>query len=109
MKPKHPTGLGEPETGGKLALFQPPKRVNTPPIGEPNSTETFETKPEPKAKSPTPQRRFRTTLNLTREAVQIIEAIQQEHRLRTGKVLPLWQAVSQAIAFYGQKQGSGNK
>ena len=47
-------------------------------------------------------RRVHITIDLTMEALQTIQAIQQQHRLETGKVLPMWKAVSQAIQHYGR-------
>jgi hypothetical protein len=49
--------------------------------------------------------RVRTTLELTNHAMSIIQEIQCSHRLQTGKVLPLWKLVSQAIEIYGKETG----
>lgn len=94
MNPSHLTGLGSPQPIGKRALFQSPEALTE---GEPAGPK----KPEPKESVP---RRVRTTIDLTGEALKIIQGVQQEHRLRTGKVLPLWKAVSQAIEAYGNSQ-----
>jgi hypothetical protein len=37
--------------------------------------------------------------------MSIIQEIQCGHRLQTGKVLPLWKLVSQAIESYGKETG----
>ena len=105
MKSIHPTGLGEPELAGKLALFQPPKETAEPTKEIPRPARKKKSK-KTAVRKPTPvQRRIRTTINLTREALKVIQSIQQDQRLRTGKVLPLWKAVSQAIEYYGRSKG----
>jgi len=104
MNAQHLTGLGRPQIVGKHALFQPP-------VDE-SESEAQKAMPQKNLKKsrkkPNPQvalsRRVRTTIDLTGEALQIIQQVQQEHRLRTGKVLPLWKAVSQAITAYGEQQ-----
>ena len=101
MNAIRPTGLGEPELSGKISLFQPPKGIKS----ETNIV-TQEKEPEQKSKN-TQVRRIHTTLDLTWEALQVIQEIQRRHRLKTGKVLPQWKAVSQAIVGYSQaKRGS---
>ena len=54
-----------------------------------------------------PIRRVHITTDLTVEALQAIEAIRQDYRLKHGKVLPQWKVLSQAIAFYAQARGIG--
>jgi hypothetical protein len=76
MKQNHPTGLGEPIASGKLALFQPPAK----------ESKSF--------RHESPEQRIRTTIDLTQEALVILQKVQQEHRLRTGHVLPIWKALS---------------
>lgn len=106
MKTQHLTGLGTPEAAGKRSLFQPPipetsslhNRIETQPV-------SLQEKPAPIPKTQNSENRIRRvhiTIDLTLEALQTIQAIQQQYRLRTGKVLPLWKAVSQAIDHYGQ-------
>ena len=85
MKQLHPTGLGEPIPIGKLTLFQPP-------------LETREEQVLTKTKKK--EQRIRTTIDLTQEALIILQKVQQEHRLKTGHVLPLWKALSQVIEAY---------
>jgi|SRR3990170_7166927 len=104
MKNNHPTGLGDPEPEGKLALFQPPQTTtrtdeNPQPKNPPNTSQGKSTSQVIRAID---NRRIRTTIDLTRDALEILQNIQQEHRLNTGKVLPLWKAVSEAITFYGK-------
>jgi hypothetical protein len=104
MKDTHPTGLGEPEPAGKLALFQPPQPDN--PVRKPvdhQPPRKERTIPEPARPAPEEKRRIRTTIDLTAEALQTIQRAQQEYRLKTGKVLPLWKAVSQAVVESGKK------
>lgn len=104
MKGNHPTGLGEPGPAGKLALFQPPQPGDE--IREKVSQQPPQksrTNPKPPAPAPEEGRRIRTTIDLTAEALQTLQRSQQEYRLKTGKVLPLWKAVSQAVIEYGKK------
>ena len=106
MKAQHLTGLGKPEAAGKRSLFQPPKpeasplqnRIEAKPV-------SLQEKPAPTPKTQNSEKtiqRVHITIDLTLEALQTIQAIQQQHRLQTGKVLPLWKAISQAIDVYGQ-------
>ena len=108
MTTSHPTGLGEPEPEGKRVLFQPPvndlKRsaaVLSPMVK--NKTVLPSTREAVNKK--VPKTKVRTTINLTHSALQIIQGTQQDYRFKTGKVLPLWIAVSQAIEYYGQSMG----
>ncbi|MCH7663810.1 MAG: hypothetical protein IH859_08080 [Chloroflexi bacterium] len=88
-------GLGEPKKMGKKALFLPPAK------------EGRESKSEEKGIESKPQvPRMRLTLELTRPALAIILGIQNKYRLRTGKALPKWKILSEAIEQYAQlKQG----
>jgi hypothetical protein len=106
----HPTGLGEPEPAGKLALFQPPQpddRVREKVDQQP--PQKGRTNPEPSTPTPEKGRRIRTTIDLTVEALQTLQRSQQEYRLKTGKVLPLWKAVSQAVVEYGKKNENAKR
>ena len=96
MTTARPTGLGDAELPGKLSLFRPPQP-------QPSATQpdTSQIDPATKPGKP-PRKRLRTTLDLTWEALQIIQELQQQHRLQTGKVLPLWKTVSQIIERYGK-------
>lgn len=96
MNATHPTGLGEPEVPGKLSLFRPPQpqEAKVPPQPVPEN---------PKSKPGNYSgKRIRTTLDLTWDALKIIQEHQDHYRLETGKVLPLWKAVSQMIESYGR-------
>ena len=97
MRNVHAIGLGDPQPVGKQALFQPAVEkdrgldpdglISVPVLAEVENT------PE----------RVRTTLELTHQAMSIIQEIQCSHRLNTGRVLPLWRLVSQAIEYYGKE------
>ena len=94
MNKSHPTGLGEPELVGKKALFQPPRKRPT----------SIKTKPIRKHKAVNPPLRIRMTMDITKDAMAILQDIRHRHRLTTGKALPLWKIVSQAIEIYGKGQ-----
>jgi len=91
-------GLGDPDTIGKQALFQPP----APESVENRKVTTKDKAPEGRESKANPMRRVHITTDLTMEALQTIQVIQQQHRLVTGKVLPMWKVVSQAIQYYDQ-------
>jgi hypothetical protein len=103
------TGLGDPEPIGKKALFRPPPARKTERITSVlNKKEKHKkiTQDKPNLKSnreATNPKRVRTTIDLTAKALQIIDHVQLQHRLKTGKALPLWQAVSRAIEDYGKQ------
>lgn len=104
MKDNPPTGLGEPEPAGKLALFQPPQPGN--PVRaqvDHQPPRKDRTNLEPAKPAPEEKMRIRTTIDLTAEALQTIQQAQQAYRLKTGKVLPLWKVVSQAVVESGKK------
>ena len=110
MKGSRITGLGNPEPIGKKSLFMPPKTEK--PAAKSNKKPDFQKVPAPKKDQSSPQRkkspkRVRTTIDLTTGALKVIQGIQLSHRLNTGKVLPLWKAVSNAIEYYGQSDGKG--
>ena len=103
------TGLGEPDASGKQALFQPP-------MPETDDERVVKSKPVVKEKGKSykenprkthPIRRVHITTDLTVEALQEVEAIRQDYRLKHGKVLPQWKVLSQAIAFYAKARGIG--
>lgn len=102
------TGLGTPEPTGKKVLFQPPAEAKpavkkSPPARAAKPHPKLSSAPvKPKSSSPP---RLRTTIELTRQAMEIIQDIRHQHRLRTGKVMPLWKVVSDAIEFYGKAKG----
>lgn len=90
MKPTYAIGLGEPEPIGKRALFRPSKEEKRGPWEYPAKGEQGT------------RRRLRTTIELSVHALAIIQELQSRHRLATGKVLPLWKLVCQAIEQYGK-------
>jgi hypothetical protein len=92
MSKSHPTGLGEPKLLGKKALFQPPKQHAT----------QKRSKPTQKPKGKKPPQRIRMTMDITKDAMAILQDIRHRHRLATGKALPLWKIVSQAIEQFGE-------
>ena len=93
------TGIGEPQPVGKKALFQPENKNNE--DSKLTDISPISAIPEINAMP----NRVRTTLELTNHAMSIIQEIQCSHRLQTGKVLPLWKLVSQAIETYGKETG----
>jgi hypothetical protein len=90
MKKPPPIGLGHPQPPGKLSLFQPP----------PEDTKMDQFGDQDHKLTSSPRKRIRTTIDLTMEALVILQQVQQEYRLKTGKVLPLWRALSQVISAY---------
>ncbi len=96
MKFTHPYGLGESETIEKRTLFRPSndeeKKIS--PVYPPKSEHGS-------------RRRVRTTIELFTRALAIIQELQNRHRLTTGKVLPLWKLVCQAIEDYGKSINKG--
>jgi hypothetical protein len=93
MKTLHQTGLGDPGPIGKKALFQPPSEFESNKLVKPTNLNITAAEN---------LNRVRTTIDLTKQAMAIIQNVQNSHRLKTGKVLPLWKVVSQAIEFYGK-------
>ena len=100
MNAPRPIGLGNPDVAGKRSLFLPPK-PEPKPLSKPTQEKNKPIRPAPKS-TKKEVKRIRTTTELTPRALTILQNIQQEYRLRTGKVLPLWKAVSQAIEHYGR-------
>ena len=99
MNAPRPIGLGNLDMAGKRSLFLPPK-PEPKPVSIPTQAKNNPSRPAPKS---TKQEviRIRTTTELTPRALTILQKIQQQHRLQTGKVLPQWKAISQAIEHYG--------
>ena len=95
-------GLGEPEIGGKKALFQPatiPKKREPATLPQSNKKQTTQ------AQAP---KNVHITADITRQALQVILDLQRRHRLATGKALPKWKVISEALVLYGKtKQGEG--
>jgi hypothetical protein len=111
MNATRATGLGEPGPIGKKALFRPPAANRpTQPRQAKEATETDQRKPTRMDNGPrrTPKR-VRITTELTGRALIIIQELQNQHRLTTGRALPLWKAVSEAIEYYGASKGGEEK
>jgi hypothetical protein len=88
MKTTYSIGLGEPDPVGKRALFKPSK-------GDKRNASVY-----PVVSKQGTRRRVRTTIELSVHALAIIQEMQNHHRLATGRVLPLWKLVCQAIESY---------
>ena len=82
------TGLGEPELIGKKSLFQPPSKK------QPIQEKTFSKRVGESVS------RLRITTDLSQKAMGVIQQMQHEHRLRTGKSLPAWKIISEALELY---------
>jgi hypothetical protein len=96
MKVAHITGLGEPEVTGKRSLFQPSK-------------ELVDKQASGGELASTTKQRIRTTIELSAQAVEIIQQFQTQHRLKTGKVLPLWKLVGEALENYSRIHQNENQ
>ena len=110
MNTSHLLGLGEPELLGKKALFRPLKDLQPQEMAE-NQMESRKTDKvrnskslQRPIKSKGKVKRVRTTIDLTTDALAIIQNIRLGYRLKTGRVLPLWRAVSEAIEYYGKSK-----
>lgn len=86
------TGLGEPEPIGKKSLFQPPAKKQ-PVLANTSAKRVGES-----------MSRLRITTDLSQKAMEVIQQMQHEHRLRTGKSLPAWKIVSEALELYGNRK-----
>jgi hypothetical protein len=96
MNSARPIGLGEPDVNGKLSLFRPPGATSS------KVDEGDKRKGHNQGSSDQQAKRVRTTLDLTWGALQVVQDLQQQHRLKTGKVLPLWKAASLAIEGFAK-------
>lgn len=100
------TGLGQPELIGKKSLFQPPISTPIPPLSEKRVISKERSTPV-KPEEPTP--RLRITTDLTKHAMETIQTL-HEHRIRTGKTLPAWKIISEALELYEKlKKGEGSE
>jgi len=90
MKTVHAIGLGEPEPQGKRSLFRP---SNEDKIAPPNLHAKIEQGT---------RRRLRTTIDLSIHTIEIIREIENRYRAETGRVLPVWKVVCQAIEYYSK-------
>ena len=103
-------GLGEPELIGKKALFRPSRDEQPQEVAKDhsNSKKTDKVRNSKSLQRPIKSKnrvkRVHMTIDLTTKALVIIQNIQLGYRLETGKVLPLWRAVSQAIEYYGKSK-----
>ena len=95
MKASKATGLGEPEPFGKKTLFRPPPKNQI--ISKESPKRVGERIP-----------RLRITTDLTKQAMETIQGLQHQHRLQTGKMLPIWKIVSAALEKYGTKEKDKN-
>jgi hypothetical protein len=111
MSAPHTTGLGEPGPIGKKALFRPPveKRPGRPDAGNTPSKADPRKPGRTDDESRRSPKRVRITAALTGRALEIIQELQNQHRLRTGRALPQWRVVSDAIEYYGEAKGGGKK
>ena len=97
------TGLGQPEIVGKRSLFQPP---STTPNAPPTMKKAIRKEPPTPVNPEEPTSRLRITTDLTKDAMETIQSMQHEHRLRTGKTLPAWKIVSKALELYGKEKNT---
>ena len=110
MNTSHLLGLGEPELLGKKALFRPLRDEQSQEVTKDHSNIKKADKVrnskslQRPIKSKDKIKRVRTTIDLTTNALSIIQNIRLGYRLKTGRVLPLWRAVSTAIEYYGKSK-----
>ena len=90
MNKTYTIGLGEPEPQGKRSLFRSSNEEKT---AQPNLPAKIEQGS---------RRRLRTTIDLSIHTIEIIREIQNRYRAETGRVLPVWKLVCQAIEFYSK-------
>ncbi len=101
MSKSNLTGLGEPEPLGKKSLFHPTRELQD--VKKKDKVSELSVK---KIKSDG-TRRIKTTIELTNNAMEILLNFQNKHRLKTGRVLPLWKIVSNAVLKYGKNIEGG--
>lgn len=96
MSKQNPVGLGEPEIPGKRSLFRPPiadevknSKIIITQIGKQDSN------------LDQPQQHVRTSIMLTPQALKIIQDVQREYRLQSGKSMPMWKAICELIERSG--------
>ena len=94
MKALYTTGIGEPQPLGKKSLFQPPSNVE-----EKSMRGSVEDLPKSGGE---PGYKVRTTIIMPKQTLVTILGMQNRHRLETGRVLPLWKLISQAVEQYSQ-------
>lgn len=103
MTSKQETGLGKPKLPGKRALFRPPAEKETP-----SDKRSLKRKKKKKKSRPKKQKKYiRTTIKLPVEAYTILDKLKRQYQLKTGKSLPIWKAISNAVEFYGKAKKVG--
>lgn len=102
MSKSNITGLGEPEPLGKKSLFNPTRELKD--VKKKNKMSELSVKKI----QPDGTKRIKTTIELTNDAMEILLNFQNKHRLKTGRVLPLWKIVSNAMLKYGNNRQGGN-
>jgi hypothetical protein len=58
-----------------------------------------------KGKSETNRQRVALTARLSLEAYHAITELQRQHRIQTGRALPIWKVIDAAIRAYAKQQG----
>jgi hypothetical protein len=111
MSVQPPTGLGEPGPIGKKALFKPPDTKRPAETVRENIPKEADQRKQGRATNgpKRTQERVRITTFLTGRALAIIQEVQSQHRLRTGRALPQWRVISDAIEQYGASRREGKQ
>jgi hypothetical protein len=90
-------GLGEPPTSGKKSLFQPPKSPE------------LKIVPTQIKGIARPDHRLRLSVDVSLNAMSIIQNFQSQHRLATGRLLPVWKILDEALVLYSKsRKGEGS-
>ncbi len=111
MNPKSLTGLGEPVPFGKKFLFQPPSEDLKASSSQPKDAEKRkQTAPPVSSETVIGETRMRMTLEITKKSLSILQEYQNRYRLETGRALPKWKIISEALGLYEQfKAGEGSE
>lgn len=64
----------------------------------PKMSKQQKNQPDPK------EQRVALTARLSLEAYDVITEIQRQHRIRTGRALPIWKVIDAAVKAYAKKQ-----
>lgn len=59
---------------------------------------------QPKDKPETKEQRVALTARLSLDAYDAIAQIQRQHRIQTGRALPIWKIIDTAVKAYAKKQ-----
>jgi hypothetical protein len=102
MNSSNLVGLGDPVLSGKKALFQPSSDQTIQPDREVLATKGENEQKEEKPKE-APPKQVHITTDLTREAMQVVLDQQRRYRLDTGKALPKWKVISDALIYYAKR------